>query len=205
MAVTIDEEVWSSIAEGQLNDITLEDFTVCMKRQLKMYMEAMVADEMLLATLTDQQSRPVLSALKLLMLNTCIDTEAPSLAETVDAINKRLGRLEKVLNVDVSVPLQSSVPRSSVSHVSFDVSKAANGDVTTEAAEKGCEKRSSRRHQRATSRKEGGDEGEVEVGDKDCEVVAESPDAGQTPPVAPRVSSRRGRREGKKVPVVSDD
>jgi len=41
--VVLDEEVWGSISGGQLTDITLDDFVVCMKRQLKLYMETLVA------------------------------------------------------------------------------------------------------------------------------------------------------------------
>ena len=113
-SVMLDEEVWSSISGGQLTNITLEDFVVCMKRQLKLYMETLVAgnhsfaarfqmefqhlhshnfcaltplacwaDEMLMATLTDGESRPILSALKLLLLNVCVDTQMPSIADTV--------------------------------------------------------------------------------------------------------------------------
>ena len=122
--VTLDQDTWYSISNGQMDDITLHDFKIYMQRQLKVYMETIVADELLSATLSDDSSRNQLLALKLLMLNTSIesDSSVSSLADAVYEIHAcmasqvacmasqvaRMKRIEKALNI--SIPDDDEIP-----------------------------------------------------------------------------------------------
>ena len=126
--VVIDEEVWTSISGGRHTDITLEMFRECMTRQLRVFMETRVADELMMETIADGEQRNMFTALKLLMLNTSVFptkdswsqqvSAADKLVETLGQVSnsvvemqrmmllqeKRMTRLEKALNVEEETP-----------------------------------------------------------------------------------------------------
>ena len=128
MPVIIDEEIWSSISGGYHTDITREMFRECMTRQLRVFMETRVGDELMMETITDGEQRNMLTALKLLMLNTSLlqtkdswtqqVSAADNLVETLGQVShsvmdmqrmmllqeKRMTRLEKALNVEEETP-----------------------------------------------------------------------------------------------------
>ena len=108
--IVLEEDWWYSISNGQMDNITLQHFKFCMQRELKVYMETMVADELLSATLSDDSSRNELLALKLLMLNTTMESNssASSLADAVREIHEcmsaqdaRMKRIEEALNISI--------------------------------------------------------------------------------------------------------
>ena len=108
--VILDKDTWYSISNGQMDDITLPNFTDCMKHQLKVYTETILADELISATLNEDSSRSKLLALKLLMQNTSFEAHSSvsSLADAVHGIrecmasrNARMERIEKALNISI--------------------------------------------------------------------------------------------------------
>ena len=206
--VVIDEEAWADLSGGHLENITREMFKDCMIRQLQVYMETLVADEMLMASITDGENRNTLTGLKLMMLNTSLFpthdrwSQPVSAADTLVEIRRmlllqasRLTRLEKALNVDTSVPLiiEDKFEKTEVEkgeHKPLESEEVVEVDTTSGPG------RSQSRRQRSKPQGNRADEGGGDGNGEEESLHDKENAAGITPPVVKR--ERKSRRERKK-------